>query len=60
MENLYETTVERYRNYVMPTYAPKILFTRGQGARLWTPTTENISISHPAFPSATSGIAIRA
>ena len=35
MENLYETTVERYRNYVMPTYAPKILFTRGQGARLW-------------------------
>ena len=35
MENLYETTVERYRNYVMPTYAPKILFTRGQGTRLW-------------------------
>lgn len=35
MENLYETTVERYRNYVMPTYAPKILFARGQGARLW-------------------------
>ncbi len=35
MENLYEATVERYRKYVMPTYAPKILFTRGQGARLW-------------------------
>ena len=35
MENLYETTVERYRKYVMPTYAPKILFVRGQGARLW-------------------------
>ena len=35
MENLYETTVERYHKYVMPTYAPKILFVRGQGARLW-------------------------
>ena len=35
MENLYETTVERYRKYVMPTYAPKILFVRGAGARLW-------------------------
>ena len=35
MESLYETTVERYRKYVMPTYAPKILFTRGRGARLW-------------------------
>ena len=35
MENLYETTVERYRKYVMPTYAPKILFVRGQGARRW-------------------------
>ncbi len=35
MQNLYEATVERYRNYVMPTYAPKILFTRGRGVRLW-------------------------
>ena len=35
MENLYEATVERYRKYVMPTYAPKILFVRGAGARLW-------------------------
>jgi len=35
MENLYEATVERYRQYVMPTYAPKILFVRGRGARLW-------------------------
>ena len=35
MENLYEATVERYRKYVMPTYAPKILFVRGEGARLW-------------------------
>ena len=35
MENLYEATVERYRKYVMPTYAPKILFVRGRGARLW-------------------------
>ncbi len=35
MENLYEVTAERYRKYVMPTYAPKILFVRGEGARLW-------------------------
>ncbi len=35
MKNLYEATVERYQKYVMPTYAPKILFVRGRGARLW-------------------------
>lgn len=35
MKDLYKVTVERYKKYVMPTYAPKILFTRGKGARLW-------------------------
>ncbi len=35
MESLYDVTLERYRKYVMPTYAPKILFVRGQGCRLW-------------------------
>ncbi|MDR0932837.1 MAG: aspartate aminotransferase family protein [Victivallales bacterium] len=35
MESLYEETLERYRKFVMPTYAPKILFVRGQGTRLW-------------------------
>ena len=34
MENLKDTQ-DRYSKYVMPTYAPKMLFTRGQGSRLW-------------------------
>ena len=34
MENLKDTQ-SRYSQYVMPTYAPKMLFTRGQGSRLW-------------------------
>ena len=35
MSKIYEETVARYRNYVMPTYAPKQLFLRGEGAKLW-------------------------
>ena len=35
MSKIYEDTVARYRNYVMPTYAPKQLFLRGEGAKLW-------------------------
>ncbi len=34
-KGLLETSVELYSRYVMPTYAPKVLFTRGAGARLW-------------------------
>ena len=35
MSALYNETVERFSNYVVPTYAPKQLFVRGEGARLW-------------------------
>jgi len=35
MSKIYEETVARYRDYVMPTYAPKQLFLRGEGAKLW-------------------------
>ncbi len=36
MENkIFENSVQLYKQYVMPTYAPKMLFTRGQGVRLW-------------------------
>ncbi len=35
MSALYNETVERFQNYVVPTYAPKQLFVRGEGARLW-------------------------
>jgi len=35
MSALYKETVERFQNFVVPTYAPKQLFVRGEGARLW-------------------------
>lgn len=35
MSRLYQDTIERYHQYVVPTYAPKQLFVRGEGARLW-------------------------
>ncbi len=35
-ERVYKETVELYRQYVMPTYAPKTMFVRGAGARLWS------------------------
>ncbi len=35
MSDIYQQTAERYRRYVMPTYAPESLFVRGCGARLW-------------------------
>ena len=35
MSQLYQDTAERFEKYVMPTYAPKQLFVRGEGARLW-------------------------
>ena len=35
MSQLYKDTAERFEKYVMPTYAPKQLFVRGQGAKLW-------------------------
>jgi len=35
MSKIYEETVARYRDYVLPTYAPKQLFLRGEGAKLW-------------------------
>ena len=35
MSKLYQETVERFEKYVMPTYAPKQLFVRGEGAKLW-------------------------
>ncbi len=34
-KSLKEKSIELYARYVMPTYAPKVLFTRGAGARLW-------------------------
>jgi len=35
MSELYEKTVSSYQGFVMPTYAPKQLFVRGDGLRLW-------------------------
>ncbi len=35
MSKIYEETTARYRDYVLPTYAPKQLFLRGEGAKLW-------------------------
>lgn len=35
MSELYEKTVGRIESSVMPTYAPKQLFVRGEGCRLW-------------------------
>ncbi len=35
MENLKNATIERFHKYIMPTYAPELLFVRGEGARLW-------------------------
>ena len=35
MSALYDKTVERFSKFVVPTYAPKQLFVRGEGARLW-------------------------
>ena len=35
MSALYDKTVERFSKYVVPTSAPKQLFVRGEGARLW-------------------------
>ena len=35
MNDLTISTFDKYHKYVMPTYAPKVLFVRGKGARLW-------------------------
>ena len=35
MSKLYQDTVSRFEQYVMPTYAPKQLFVRGEGAKLY-------------------------
>ncbi|MCF6175915.1 MAG: aspartate aminotransferase family protein [Victivallaceae bacterium] len=32
---LYRTTTDLYRDFVMPTYAPKLLLVRGQGSYVW-------------------------
>ncbi len=34
-KHLYQTTTELYRDFVMPTYAPKLLLVRGQGSYVW-------------------------
>lgn len=34
-QSSYEELTGLYRQYVMPTYAPELMFTRGRGARLW-------------------------
>lgn len=34
-EQLYNTTAEMYRDFVMPTYAPELLLVRGQGSYVW-------------------------
>ena len=33
--SLYQTIVEKYQHYIMPTYAPKTLLVRGEGAWLY-------------------------
>jgi len=35
MGKLFEETANRFKSYVMPTYAPQIMFVRGKDARLW-------------------------
>ena len=35
MGKLFETVSEKFKSYVMPTYAPSIMFVRGKDARLW-------------------------
>ncbi|MBR2626329.1 MAG: aspartate aminotransferase family protein [Lentisphaeria bacterium] len=35
MGKLFEETAEKFKSYVMPTYAPSIMFVRGKDARLW-------------------------
>ena len=35
MSQLYQDTAARFEQYVMPTYAPKQLFVRGEGAKLY-------------------------
>ena len=34
-EQLYNTTADLYRDFVMPTYAPKLLLVRGHGSYVW-------------------------
>ncbi|MFA7229980.1 MAG: aspartate aminotransferase family protein [Victivallaceae bacterium] len=34
-ESNYWTTVEKYKKYIMPTYAPSLLMVKGQGTWLW-------------------------
>ena len=35
MGKLFNETSARFNEYVMPTYAPQIMFVRGKDARLW-------------------------
>ena len=35
MGKLFKETAEKFNSYVMPTYAPQIMFVRGKDARLW-------------------------
>ena len=51
MSELYEKTVGRIESNVMPTYAPKQLFVRGEGSRLW----DSDGVEYLDF---TSGIAV--
>ena len=51
MSELYEKTVGRIAANVMPTYAPKQLFVRGEGCRLWDSDGEE-------YLDFTSGIAV--
>lgn len=51
MSELYEKTVGRIESHVMPTYAPKQLFVRGEGCRLWDADGEE-------YLDFTSGIAV--
>ncbi|MBR2374391.1 MAG: aspartate aminotransferase family protein [Lentisphaeria bacterium] len=51
MSELYEKTVKRIEDNVMPTYAPKQLFVRGEGCRLW----DSDGVEYLDF---TSGIAV--
>ena len=51
MSEIYEKTVKRIEANVMPTYAPKQLFVRGEGCRLW----DSDGVEYLDF---TSGIAV--
>ena len=51
MSEIYEKTVKRIEANVMPTYAPKQLFVRGEGCRLWDSDGEE-------YLDFTSGIAV--